>query len=156
MNSKIDLCPRRGDLGGRINDNLSGSINTSSVNSFENIGGDVSFAAGPANVNFGVALQDKGDAAYRGSARGGYIASSNGIFASNNRSGDGGFAIVDLGVPDVDVLNGFGARVTTNSGGIAVVRLPTLQAAQISIDPNSAPDDLDTQSVTTTVHRRGG
>lgn len=143
-------------FGGRLNDDVSLSANASGISKLEQLGANASFTVGEASANVGISKPIGQDAAYRGSIRGGLIAHIGGVTMSNAGARDGGFAVVDLGAPGVQVLNGFGGRATTDASGFAVLRLPSLQAARISIDPNSAPDDLDLMPFDVVAHRRGG
>lgn len=143
-------------FGGMVNDNLSASVNASGVNGFENIGADVSFGIGSASANVGIAKANGNQTAYRGSLRGGFIAHSRGITPTGAGANNGGFAVVDLGVAGVNILNGYGQKTITDSSGLAVLRLPALTASYLTIDADSAPDNLDLSPFITVVNRRGG
>lgn len=92
-----------------------------------------------------VRAQDGTLSAY-GSVAGAFVLGGGGVFAA--RRIDDGFAIVDVGVPDVAVsLNNRPSAVTGRRGRALVGDLRSYQANRISIDPLSLPA---TASVTVT------
>jgi len=140
-----------------FSEQFSGSVSADGLNNeFDHKTADASFQVGSASANFGVSQYEGQQAQYRGAMRGGFIVSSKGITAKSPGASDAGFAIVDLGVPEVGVYNGTGQKIFTDQSGVAVLSLPSLTDSTITIDVDSAPDNLDLSSFKTVVNRRGG
>jgi outer membrane usher protein len=81
---------------------------------------------------------------------GSLIATGGGLFAVNRV--DDAFAVVDVGVPDVEVRNENRPVGTTNSAGRAIVTdLISRQRNRIAIDPKNLPVDAEVRETRTTV-----
>jgi len=81
-------------------------------------------------------------------AEGAIVATNKGVFLSNRI--DDAFAVVDVGVPSVDVFLENRKVATTDGDGHALVPgLRSYQSNKISIDPTTLPPDAVTPDVTT-------
>lgn len=147
---------KQASFGGQVTNDISVSANMDGIHGVDRIGADASILVGPASVNLGFSKPTGKDAAYRGSLRSGFIAYPGGVAAAAAGGGDGGFVIVDLGAPGVEVLDGLGGRRATGDDGVAVMRVPSLENTKIAIDPNTSPDGLDLDAFNVVVGRRGG
>jgi hypothetical protein len=143
-------------MGGTINDQFSGSLNASGVNELENYGGDLSFKVGESSANVGVSQVLHQKLAYRANLNGGMVVTKSGVQATATTGGtDQGFAVVDLKTPGVGVYNGHGAKTFTNDSGVALLWLESLTNNRITIDADTAPDNLDLTAFDAVVARRG-
>jgi outer membrane usher protein len=108
--------------------------------------------------------QIEGNVQQNGRAAGGYVqaqgavaAMGGGVFLSNRI--DDAFAVVDVGVPDVDVLyENRPAGKTNAQGQLLIPNLKSYQKNKIAIDPNGLPVDADaplTQDLVAPADRSG-
>jgi outer membrane usher protein len=141
--------------GGSIGEGVSVGVNGSGVDKIESIGANASFGIGSSSANVGVS-QSNNLMSYRTSLRGGMILHEKGVTQTGTGTSSDGFAVVDLGTSGVGILNGYGQKSVTNQKGLAVLRLPALTKSVLTIDADSATDDLDLSTIPATVQRRGG
>lgn len=117
---------------------------------------DASYRADFARLNVGVA-QYGSQASVSGEAEGAIAALGGGVFFSNRI--DDSFAVVDAGLPGVDVLYENQKIGKTNSSGKRLVpNLRAFESNKITIDPNGLPLDAETgltQSVVSPSDRSG-